>query len=96
MATTKTRKSVPLDQEDERRLALVSTDETLCALAARHVHARPNAALTEATIMHALVVMGLDALEREADEERYAQLAASQDDEDREFHAAMRLRRRGE
>lgn len=96
MSTTKTRKSVPLDPQDEIRLAQLSSDETLCAVARRHIKGHPVSALTEATLMHVLVVAGLDALEREADEERYAQLAASQDDDDRDFHAAVRLRRRAE
>lgn len=92
MAATATRRSVPLDQGDLTRLTRVDRDSLLRAILARH--AGVERVTSEAALLHTLVTMGLDLLEREADEERYAQLAVSQDDEDRDFHAAMRSHRR--
>lgn len=92
MTTTKTRKSVPLDATDLTRVNQFDTDRVLHAVAARH--AGVEVIGSEAVLMHTLLVAGLDALEQEADEERYAQLAAAQDDEDRSYHAARRSRRR--
>lgn len=90
MPTTKIRKTVPLDPEDIARVNSFDADELLHAVAARH--AGVDTISSEATLMHTLLIAGLDALEQEADEERYAHYAASEDDEDRSFHAAMRQR----
>lgn len=87
----KTRKYVPLETADIQRVERIDVDRFLHAVAARR--AGVDAFSSEAALLHMLLVAGLDMIESEADEERYAQLAASEDDEDREFRAAMRTRR---
>lgn len=93
MPATKTRQSVPLDDTDVQRMNRIDADEVLRAVAARRA-GQATLGSSRASLLHVLVVAGLDALEREADEERYAQLADSQDDEDRQYHQALRTHRR--
>lgn len=88
--TTKTRRSVPLEPADIARIDRISGD--MEALLARHVG--KDVITSEAALMHALVLCGLETIEHEADEERYRALAASQDDDDRAFHDAVRARQR--
>ena len=90
--TTMTRRSVPLEAADVERIARISGDMDVEALLARHVG--KEMITSEAALLRALVLCGLELIEREADEQRYQALAQSQDDEDRAFHHAVRLRRR--
>lgn len=92
MTTTKTRKSVPLEADDLTRVSRFDTDAILQKVAARH--AGVDTIGSESALMRTLIVAGLDVLEQEADDERYAQLAASSDSDDQQFHAAMRSRSR--
>jgi hypothetical protein len=92
MPTTKIRKSVPLETDDITRINSFDTDAVLHKVAARHADVEIIG--SEAVLMRTLLVAGLDALEQEADEERYAQLAASSDAEDEQYRTAMRARRR--
>lgn len=90
--TTKTRRSVPLEVAELARIDRISGDSDVEALLARHIGA--EFITSEATLMRALVICGLELIEQEAAELRYQALAASQDEEDRAFHAALRARRR--
>lgn len=94
MPTTKTRKSVTLEPDDTERLARFDVDDTLHVAARRLIGGNEGQSFTEAGLLHALVVIGLDAIEREADEERYAQLARCADEEDVQYEMALRGRRR--
>lgn len=91
MATTKVRKSVPLGEDDLDRVQRFTEDDCLRRIVARH--AGVDDIGTESLLMHTILVAGLSTLEEEADEERYAQLAASEDDEDRAYKASLRARR---
>ncbi len=92
MPTTKNRRSVPLSEEDVERIAKVESDPRLLELL--HRHSGQRTVTSDSQLMHALVLVALNALETEADEQRYEALADSENDEDREFHASMRARRR--
>lgn len=92
MPTTKERKSVPLTTLEVTRIRKVFTEPAILAALMRRVG--PDQQITsEAQLMHALVLTALNVLDEEADEERYRELAASEDDEDRAFRAASRARR---
>jgi hypothetical protein len=93
MPTTKIRKMVPLDPEDVARVNSFDTDKQLHAIAARR--GGTEAIGSEAALMHILILAGMDALEQEAEAERYAEYASEEDDEDRSFKAARLGRRRG-
>lgn len=91
MPTTKIRKSVPLDPADIDRIEHVNVDVAVRTVALRY--AGPDGISSETALLHALIRAGLAAIEREADDERYLQLAVAHDDEDRAYHQAMRNRR---
>lgn len=90
MPTTKTRKSISLSNDEIERIDRIEQDglrrEALLRYAG-HVD-------SETALLHALLIRGLEAIEREADEDAYALLAETQDDEDLAFNQAMRTRRR--
>ena len=84
-----TRKAVPLSTAEIAAVDAARTGGVLAELAGE------NAVRSESAALHALVVMGL-AQVNEAEQARgYAALAASQDDEDRAYAAALRGRVRG-
>lgn len=90
MPTTKPRKSLTLDADTEARLRRFTADQRLMVAVRRHA---PGEIASESALLATVFRIGLEAVEREADELRYAALAAVDDDDDREFHAAMRTRR---
>ena len=84
-----TRKAVPLSGEEIAAVDAARTGGVLAELAGE------GASRSEASALHALVMLGL-ARVKEANESRgYAALAASQNDEDRAYAHALRGRPRG-
>jgi hypothetical protein len=83
------RKAVPLSADEVAAVERVRTGGALAELAGQ------GAVRSEAAALHALVMLGLAQVNEHSQLEGYAALAASQDDEDRAFAAAMRGRRRG-
>ncbi|WP_228473626.1 hypothetical protein [Streptomyces calidiresistens] len=90
-----TRKSIPITEEDQSiatRIRDTDSSERAALLALGvELSSRPS----EAEVLHALLTAGRKAVEEGAMLHGYAALAAQEDEEDREFHAAMRGRRRG-
>lgn len=86
------RKTVPLSVDDLDRVNRIDQDPALAAIAARYLDV--VTLRSEAALIRALLLAGLSAVEQEAAEQRYAELAATEDDEDRLFRLAQRSRRR--
>lgn len=84
-----TRKAVPLDDDDLVAIDAARTGGILAELAGE------DAARSEASALHALVILGLRAVRERQELHGYAAMAANLDDEDRAYYAAMRTRRRG-
>lgn len=87
------RKTVPLTADelavlDAVRTAGTTEHEVLLDLAGA------GAGRSEAAALHALLSLGIAALEDRVAEHGYRELAATRTDEDRAFHDAMRSRRR--
>ncbi len=87
------RKTVPLTPDE---LTLIETLRTVGTTehSALLDLAGAGADRSEATTLHALISLGIATLEDRVAERGYAELAATRTDEDREFHDAMRSRRR--
>lgn len=94
MKTEATRKTVPLTAEE---LAIIeaSRDQGSPAYDALVELVGPAATRSEAAALHGALSLGLGLIRERVAEHGYAALAAAQTDEDREFHAIMRQRRRG-
>jgi hypothetical protein len=84
-----TRKAVPLDQAELDAVDQARTGGVLAELAGE------DAARSEAAALHALVLLGLQAVRERQELHGYAAMAANLDDEDRAYYAAMRNRPRG-
>ncbi|MFJ9728539.1 hypothetical protein ACIRP3_37935 [Streptomyces sp. NPDC101209] len=93
--TTLTRKSIPITEADQTAVARVREPDSSERAALLALGVELSAQPSEAEVLHALLTAGRKAIEEGAMLYGYAALAAQQDDEDREFHAAMRGRRRG-
>jgi len=85
------RKSVPLTPDELAALDAARTDGTAVHDALTEL-AGPDAARSEATALQALVRLGITAVRERAMDHGYAALAAAQDQEDRDYEAAMRRR----
>lgn len=92
MSDIKVRKSISLDDEDLLRIARL-TDKKSPSLDVITRLFGAAALKSESSVLHALVVAGLDRIEQEALEAGYTALAEAQDDDDRAHHNAMRGRR---
>jgi hypothetical protein len=84
-----TRKAVPLNEDEITAIDKARTSPALAELAGQ------SAVRSEASTLHALVMLGLAQVNERAQLTGYAALAASQDDEDRAYAVALRGRRRG-
>lgn len=87
-----TRRSVPLSEDDLRRIERLGSDDTSRRLLERHLGVASGK--SESALLHALLVFAIQRLEEAADEAGYQELAETQDNDDRAFHTAMRTRRR--
>jgi hypothetical protein len=85
------RKSVPLTKDELAALEAVRTDGTPAHDALAEL-VGPEAARSEATTLRALIDLGFNVVKERAMDHGYAALAASQDQEDRDYEAAMRKR----
>jgi hypothetical protein len=94
MKTDATRRNVPIDP-DELAIVEAARDQGSPAYQALVELVGPVAVRSEAATLHAALSLGLGVIKERVAEHGYAALAASQTDEDREFHAIMRQRRRG-
>lgn len=83
------RKAVPLNSQEILAVDGVRTSSALTELAGE------GAGKSEATTLHALVLLGLERVREVETVHGYAALAAAQDEEDHAYAAAMRGRRRG-
>lgn len=84
-----TRKAVPLSDDEVTAVEAARMGHALAELAGQ------GAVRSEASALHALVMLGLAQVKEHARVEGYAALAASQDDEDRAYADAVRSTRRG-
>lgn len=84
-----TRKAVPLSSEEIAAVDAARTGGILAELAGA------GSSRSEAAALHALVMLGLAKVKEASETRGYAALAASLDDEDRAYAAALRGRRRG-
>ncbi len=91
MSDVKTRKSVPLEPGDMDRLARLLQGGTPLRRCINSLIGSEK--FSDAALMHALVVAGMEHVEELAAEFSYAELAESMDDEDRAYRAALRTRR---
>ncbi|MFJ5657484.1 hypothetical protein ACIQD5_29690 [Streptomyces microflavus] len=88
-----TRKSLPLEEEDLTTLArLREPDSPERAALERLAGLSVTTDTSDATLLHTVFALGRQALQEDADEMAYAELAAQQDAEDDAFHAALRSR----
>lgn len=85
------RKSVPLTKDELAALKAARTDGTPVHEALAEL-VGPEAAHSEATTLQALIQLGFTVVKERAMDHGYAALAASQDEEDRDYEAAMRRR----
>lgn len=92
--STVARKPVPLDDNDLNLLTELKTTDSTFQRALLEL-AGPPAVKSEASILHALVSLGLQRVDEQSQLAGYAALAAAQDEDDRAFHDAMRKRSRG-
>lgn len=88
MSDVKIRKSIQLDGEDKARIERLLTEPRYRQALLDMFGA--GAARSEAALLHTLLVAGLDRIDEQTADAGYAELAASEDDEDRAFHASMR------
>ncbi len=91
MAEATVRKTVPLTREEAAMVERARTAGTALHEALVHL-AGGEVASSEAATLHALVAFGLTALGEQVAMHDYEQLAASRDDEDREYERVMRRR----
>lgn len=94
MTTDTTRKTVPVTPE-ELAILEASRSQGSPAYDALVELVGPAATRSEAAALHGALSLGLSLIKERVAEHGYAALAAAQTDEDREFHAIMRSRRRG-
>ncbi len=91
MTTETIRKSVPLTKDELAALEAARTDGTAAHDALTEL-VGPEAARSEATTLQALIQLGFNVVRERAMDHGYAALAASQDQEDRDYETAMRGR----
>lgn len=84
-----TRKAVPLSEDEVTAIEHARAGSALAELAGQ------GAVRSEASALHALVMLGLAQVKEHSRIEGYAALAAAQDDEDRAYAEAVRSTRRG-
>jgi hypothetical protein len=92
VSTETIRKTVPLSAGEVAELEAARTDGTVEHAALTEL---AGDARSESAVLHALVALGIRSVQERVLEKGYAALAASQDEEDEAYHAAMRGRRRG-
>jgi hypothetical protein len=93
MSVETVRKSVPLTSDEAAALDAARTEGTAIHDALTEL-AGPGAVRSDATALQAILHLGLNALQDRVSEQGYKALAAAGTDEDRDFHQAMRARRR--
>jgi len=92
---TMVRKSVPVTEEDAQTVQRVREPQSLERAALAEMGIELSANPSEAEALQALVEAGRTAIQQQVMVSGYAALAASQNQEDREYEQAMRQRRRG-
>ena len=91
MSAETTRKSVPLTKDELAALEAARTNGTPVNDALTEL-VGPEAVRSEATTLQALIHLGFNVVKERAMDHGYAALAASQNQEDRDYEAAMRRR----
>lgn len=94
MKTEAIRKTVPITPEELAILDATRSEGSPAHEALTELLG-PAATRSEAAALHGALSLGLSLISERIAEHGYAALAAAQTDEDREFHAIMRQRRRG-
>src|SRR5690348_15212438 len=91
---TVARKSVPVTEEDAQTVQRVRQSQSVERAALAEMGITLSANPSEAEALQALVEAGRTAIQQQVMVSGYAALAASKNDEDREYEQAMRQRRR--